>query len=68
MEVMKRHSLTVVLISIGLFFLIFIGSALTTRFQKDKTYSKAIELIEDGDYETAIEQLKTIGLYQDAKR
>lgn len=68
MEVMKRHRWTVVLIAIGLFFLIFIGSALTTRFQKDKTYSKAIELIEDGDYETAIEQLKTIGLYQDAKR
>lgn len=69
MIVMKRYKRTAALIAaIGLFFLVFIWSALDTRSQKNETYSNAIEQIEDGDYETAIEQLKTLGLYQDAKR
>lgn len=65
---MRRYRWTVVLVIVVLFLLAFTGSALNTRFQKNKTYSKAIEQIENGDYETAIEQLKTLGLYQDAKR
>lgn len=68
MKVMRRYRRTVVLVIVVLFLLICTRSALSTRFQKNKTYSQAIVQIENGDYETAIEQLKTLGLFQDAKR
>lgn len=64
----SQRALRWVFISLGVFIMgAIMINALHTRNVKETIYQEAIQQINSGDYNAAIEQLQTLDLYQDAK-